>query len=213
MVLQYVSEWRQMIRRIARWVDFDDSYKTLDADFMESVWWGFKQMYDKDLIYEGRKVLPYCPRCETPLSNFEVAMDNSYKDVTEESVIAKFHLKAGQKFGEYVTKDTAYLLAWTTTPWTLPGNVALAVGENILYTALRMKGVQGLYIVASDLVQKVFKDQEIEIVHEDIKGKDMVGLEYEPLFDVPAMITDKSYKVHPADFVTTDNILRKRTSW
>ncbi len=206
MVLQYVSEWRQMIRRIARWVDFDDSYKTLDTDFMESVWWAFKQMYDKDLIYEGRKVLLFCPRCETPLSNFEVAMDNSYKDVTEESVIAKFHLKAAQKFGgKYETKDTAYLLAWTTTPWTLPGNVALAVGENILYTALRIKSAEGLYIVANELVKKVFDGQEIEIVHDDIKGKDLVGLEYEPLFDVPAMQSEKSYKVYPADFVTTED--------
>jgi isoleucyl-tRNA synthetase len=206
MVLMYVSEWRQMIRRIARWVDFDDSYKTLDTDFMESVWWGFKQMYDKDLIYQGRKVLLYCPRCETPLSNFEVAIDNSYKDVTEESVIAKFHLKAGQRFGgKYETKNTAYILAWTTTPWTLPGNVALAVGENISYTALRIKGVQELYIVASELVQKVFNNCEIEIVHDDIKGKDLVALEYEPLFDVPAMQSEKSYKVYPADFVTTED--------
>jgi isoleucyl-tRNA synthetase len=205
MVLQYVSEWRQMIRRIARWVDFDDSYKTLDADFMESVWWGFKQMFDKDLVYEGRKVLLYCPRCETPLSNFEVAMDNSYKDVTEESVFVKFHLKADQKFGDYVTKNTAYVLAWTTTPWTLPGNVALAVGENILYTALRIKGTEGLYLVANELVQKVFIGQEIEVVHDDIKGKDLLGLEYEPLFDVPAMRSEKSYKVYPADFVTTED--------
>jgi len=83
MVLGYVAEWRSMIRRIARWVDFDHSYKTMDADYMESVWWGFKQVYDKGLIYEGRKVLLYCPRCETPVSNFEVAMDNSYKDVQE----------------------------------------------------------------------------------------------------------------------------------
>ena len=206
MVLQYVSEWRSMIRRIARWVDFDDSYKTMDTDFMESVWWGFKQTYDKGLIYEGRKVLLYCPRCETPLSNFEVAMDNSYKDVTEESVIAKFHLKAGQKFGDkYETKNTAYLLAWTTTPWTLPGNVALAVGGNISYTALRIKGAEWLYIVASELVKKVFDDQEIEIVHDDIKGSDLVGLEYEPLFDVPAMQGEKSYKVYAADFVTTED--------
>ncbi|MGD1003061.1 MAG: class I tRNA ligase family protein [Minisyncoccia bacterium] len=206
MVLQYVSEWRQMIRRIARWVDFDDSYKTLDTDFMESVWWGFKQMYDKDLIYEGRKVLLYCPRCETPLSNFEVAMDNSYKDVTEESVTVRFHLRAGQKFGgKYETKNTAYILAWTTTPWTLPGNVALAVGEHISYTSLRIKGAEGLYIVASELIKKVFGDQEIEIVHDDMKGADLVGLEYESLFDVPAMQSKKSYKVYPADFVTTED--------
>jgi isoleucyl-tRNA synthetase len=204
MVLQYVSEWRQMIRRIARWVDFDDSYKTLDADFMESVWWGFKQMYDKDLIYEGRKVLLYCPRCETPLSNFEVAMDNSYKDVTEESVTARFKMKSAEKLG--LSQDSrVYLLAWTTTPWTLPGNVALAVGEKILYTVLRIKGAEDLYVVANELVQKVFKDREIEIVRDNIKGTDLVGFEYEPLFDVPAMQSGTSYKVYPADFVTTED--------
>src|SRR3989338_11171041 len=89
MVLEYVAEWRKMVRRIARWIDFDNSYKTMDRDYMESVWWGFKQIYNKGLVYEGRKVLLYCPRCETPVSNFEVAMDNSYKDVTEEAVIVK----------------------------------------------------------------------------------------------------------------------------
>ncbi len=204
-VLKYAAEWRQTVRRIARWVDFDDSYKTMDTDFMESVWWGFKQTYDKGLIYEGRKVLLYCPRCETPLSNFEVAMDNSYKDVTEESAYVKFHLKAGQKFGNYTAKDSVYLVAWTTTPWTLPGNVALAVGKNILYTALRIKDVQKLYIVASELVQKVFKDQEIEIVHGEIKGKDLIGLEYEPLFTIPILQSEKSYQVYAGDFVNTDD--------
>jgi isoleucyl-tRNA synthetase len=203
MVLQYVSEWRDMIRRIARWVDFDESYKTLDTDFMESVWWGFKQTYDKGLIYEGRKVLLYCPRCETPLSNFEVAMDNSYKDVTEESVIAKFKVKNPEKIN--LAGKNVYLLAWTTTPWTLPGNVALAVGEKIVYTALSVKGAEELYIVAGELMQKVFKDQEIEIVSDDVKGADLVGLEYEPLFDVPAMRSEKSYKVYSADFVTTED--------
>src|SRR5579864_260458 len=85
MVLQYVAEWKEMVRRIARWVEFDDSYKTMDASYMESVWWAFKEIYKKGLVYEGRRVLLYCPRCETPVSNFEVAMDNSYRDVTEES--------------------------------------------------------------------------------------------------------------------------------
>ena len=207
MVLQYVSEWRAMIRRMARWVDFDDSYKTMDTDYMESVWWGFKQAFDKGLIYEGRKVLLYCPRCETPLSNFEVAMDNSYKDVQEESVFVKFHLKSGQKFGvAYETKDTAYLLAWTTTPWTLPGNVALAVGENILYTALRIKNTEGLYIVAGELVQKVFKDEEIEIVHDDINGSDLVGLSYKPLFTISEVAqSEKAFKVYAADFVNIED--------
>ncbi|HXF43874.1 MAG TPA: class I tRNA ligase family protein, partial [Candidatus Paceibacterota bacterium] len=123
-VLQFADEWGKMVRRIARWVDFDNSYKTMDRDYMESVWWAFKQIYDKGLVYEGRKVLMYCPRCETPVSNFEVAMDNSYKNVTEDAVFIKFKIQ-NSKF-----KD-AYLLAWTTTPWTLPGNVALAVGPEI----------------------------------------------------------------------------------
>jgi isoleucyl-tRNA synthetase len=206
MVLQYVSEWRVMIRRMARWVDFDNSYKTMDTDYMESVWWAFKQTFDKGLIYEGRKVLLYCPRCETPLSNFEVAMDNSYKDVQEESVFVKFHLKPGQKFGAYKTNDADYILAWTTTPWTLPGNVALAVGNDIAYIALRIKGAEGLYIVARELVQKVFKDEEIEIVHDDLKGADLVGLSYEPLFTIPEVSqSEKAFKVYAADFVNTED--------
>lgn len=207
MVLEYVAEWKEMIRRIARWVEFDDSYKTMDAGYMESVWWAFKEIHKKGLVYEGRRVLLYCPRCETPISNFEVAMDNSYRDVTEESVTVKFRLKPGQKFGEagkYETKDTAYILSWTTTPWTLPGNVALAVGEDITYTALRLKDVAGLYILASDRINAVFGNQPIEIAHDDIKGKDLVGLEYEPLFDVPAARSGKAFRVYPADFVTTD---------
>jgi isoleucyl-tRNA synthetase len=223
-VLQYVSEWRQMIRRIARWVDFDNSYKTLDTDFMESVWWGFKQMFDKDLIYEGRKVLLYCPRCETPLSNFEVAMDNSYKDVTEESVIAKFKVKNPEKIN--LAGKNVYLLAWTTTPWTLPGNVALAVGENIDYEAEEFSvydeqdGEKSAKIIETIIFAKELRGKAISqyapgIINEkiskqttrllEIKGANLVGLEYEPLFDVPAMQSEKSYKVYPADFVTTED--------
>ena len=206
MVLTYVSEWRQMIRRIARWVDFDNSYKTMDTDFMESVWWGFKQMYDKDLIYEGRKVLLYCPRCETPLSNFEVAMDNSYKDVTEESVYVKFKLKNSEKIG--MAGENVYLLAWTTTPWTLPGNVALAVGEEIQYSILFDSTTSNYFVVATDLIIKLFGDKlkgELELHKTPLKGSGLIGLEYEPLFDVPEMKSEKSYKVYPADFVTTED--------
>ena len=106
MVLEYAAEWKKMIRRIARWIEFDDSYKTMDASYMESVWWAFKEIYKKKLVYEGRKVLLYCPRCETPISNFEVAMDNSYRDVTEESVTVKFKvIIEGQTKGtEFTTK-------------------------------------------------------------------------------------------------------------
>jgi len=207
-VLQYAHDWQRYIERIGRWVEFENSYKTMDNSYIESVWWALSEINKNGLLYEGRKVLMYCPHCETPLAKAEIAMDNSYKDVTEEAVNIKFHLKPNQKFGEYTTKDTAYLLAWTTTPWTLPGNVALAVGEEIKYTALRIKDVAELYILASDRVETVFKDKQIDIVHDDIKGKDLVGLEYEPLFDVSkikeADKENKAYKVYAADFVNTE---------
>lgn len=207
MVLEYASAWKEMVDRIGRWVEFDDSYKTMDATYMESVWWALQRLWDKGLIYEGRKVLMYCPRCETPVSNAEISMDNSYKDVTEETVVAKFKLKPGQKFGKgYETKNSAYILAWTTTPWTLPGNVALAVGREIKYTALREKGIEGLYILASDRVSEVFKNKEIEIVHDDIIGADLDGLCYEPLYEIEAVKNSgsKAWYVATADFVTTE---------
>jgi isoleucyl-tRNA synthetase len=196
MVLGYVSEWRAMIRRIARWVDFDDSYKTMDSTYMESVWWGFKQIYDKGLIYEGRKVLLYCPRCETPVSNFEVAMDNSYKEVQEESVFIKFKVKHPEKIN---LSGNVYLLAWTTTPWTLPGNVALAVGRDIKYRAIH-SGNDYLIVAIDRLHDLDLVDHAAAI---DLTGTNLVGLEYEPLFDIPAMSSEKAYKVYPADFVTT----------
>jgi len=127
------------------------------------------------------------------------------KEVTDNSAYIKFQLKPGQKFGpSYTTKSSAYILSWTTTPWTLPGNVALAVGEKIPYTALRVKGEKELYILATALIKSVFKNQEeLQIVHDDIKGKDLVGLEYVPLFDIPSLRSPLSYKIYPANFVTT----------
>ena len=183
-VLEYVGEWRKTIRRIARWVDFDNSYKTMDRDYMESVWWAFKQIYEKDLVYEGRKVLLYCPRCETPVSNFEVAMDNSYKEVTEEAVTVKFKVKG---------QENTYLLAWTTTPWTLPANIGLAVGKDIEYVTVEKDGEN--YIVAANGNNGGKR----------IKGKELLGLQYEPLFDVPEMESGKSYKVYAGDFVNTED--------
>jgi isoleucyl-tRNA synthetase len=226
-VLAFADEWGKMVRRMARWVDFANSYKTLDRDFMESVWWSFKSFYDKGLIYEGRKVLMYCPRCETPLSNFEVAMDNSYKDVQEETVTAKFKIKPGQKIGDWVVPENTYILAWTTTPWTLPGNVALAVGEKIDYVICSVSNfrnkIKENYIVAFERAKEISSfivnqdgslapasvssgegpERDYDIVARAL-GSDLVGLEYEPLFDVPEMAkNEKSYRVYPADFVTT----------
>jgi isoleucyl-tRNA synthetase len=209
-VLKYADIWDVMVRRIGRWVDFKNSYKTMDTDFMESVWWGFGELWKKGLVYEGRRVLLYCPRCETPISNFEVAMDNSYKDIEETSVYVKFTIKNEKlKIKNLSVKDNeaVYILAWTTTPWTLPGNVALAVGKSIKYQILSIKGEDNYYIVAEERVEEVFKNKEYEIIKE-IKGKDLIGLEYEPLFDVPALKEagkDNTYKVAVADFVTTDD--------
>ena len=193
MVLQYVEEWGKMVRRMGRWVDFENSYKTMDLDYMESVWWAFKQVYDKGLAYEGRKVLLYCPRCETPISNFEVAMDNSYQDVTEESVYVKFKVR---------DEENTYFLAWTTTPWTLPGNVALAVGNDIDY--VKAKIGNNIFIAAKALTEKVLP-AGYEVVAE-MKGKNLVGLSYEPLYKVDEVAaSDKAFKVYAADFVTIED--------
>lgn len=213
-VLEYADIWEVMIRRIGRWVEFKNSYKTMDLEYMESVWWGFKNLWGKGLIYQGRKVQLYCPRCETPISNFEVAMDNSYRDITETSIYAKFKLKDKNlvdfiKLNKLdILKDKAlnnvYILAWTTTPWTLPGNVALAVGASIKYLVFSIKGDKEKYIIAKDRMEII--KEEYEIINE-IQGKDLVGLEYEPLFDVPEFINSGKpvYKIFPADFVTTED--------
>lgn len=204
-MIQTSSEWEDVVDRIGRWVEFKGAYKTMDKDYMESVWWAFKELYDKGKIYEGEKVLMYCTLDGTPLSKAEVTMDaGAYQDVTDPSVYVRFHLKPNQEFGggKYKTKGSAYMIAWTTTPWTLPANTALAVGAKITYTALRIDGVKELLIVASSKVEEIFKDHDVEIVHDDIKGSDLVGLEYEPLF------TDRgknAHKVWQADYVSDED--------
>ena len=220
-VLEYAGEWKKMVRRIARWTEFDNSYKTMDRDYMESVWWAFKQFYEKGLIYEGRKVLMYCPRCETPVSNFEVAMDNSYKDVTDTSLTAKFKVTPGQKMGDWTVPENTYLLAWTTTPWTLPGNVALAVGKEIEYVKVKYPKSGETYILASKGLADALKEAGVsrggtENLEEATpassleigrgSGKELIGLKYEPLFVVDDIRKDeKAFQVYPADFVTTED--------
>jgi isoleucyl-tRNA synthetase len=229
-VLTYVDEWKKTIERFARWTEFDGSYKTMDNSYIESVWWGLKKLHSEDKIYESVKVLMYCPRCETPLSNAEVAMDNSYKDITDISVYVKFKLIAenaglgspgvpeddrGDKDGN-AGADT-YILAWTTTPWTLPGNVALAVGSEITYVKvkkLKLKTEEesaivdfnAVYIVAKERVEDNLKNYNYEIVGE-ISGKDLIGKSYEPIFDYYKDIEIKNkengWKIYAGDFVTT----------
>ncbi len=216
-VLTYTKDWKTMVDRIGRWVEFDNAYKTMDATYMESVWWALKTIWDKQLIYEGRKVLMYCPRCETPVSKAEIAMDNSYKDVTEESATVKFKLKEQGTRNKEQFKDIngpIFVLAWTTTPWTLPGNVALAVGAEIEYVLLKEQGAvnkerpaqesSAYYVVAKERLGVVFKDKSYEIVKE-FKGSDLAGLEYEPLFNLSAVSATgkKAHYIAAADFVTT----------
>jgi len=206
-VLTYTHEWKKMIDRIGRWVEFDNAYKTMDQTYMESVWWSLKNTWDKGLIYEGRKVLMYCPHCETPVSKAEIAMDNSYKDITEEAAIVKFKIKEQGIRSKEQFKNVdgpAYILAWTTTPWTLPGNVALAVGESIQYSVVSIEGEKGIYIIAKERLAAVLGDKKFTIINE-ILGSALVGLEYEPLFDISAIreTNKKAWYVTTADFVTT----------
>ncbi len=169
-VQRYTKEWRVVVERMGRWVDMDWDYRTMDPDFMESIWWVFKSLAEKELIYEGWKAMHICPRCATPLSNFEVTQ--GYKDRTDMSVFATFPL---------VDDPQMILLAWTTTPWSLPGNMWLAVGKDINYVTVKREGDDHTYVVAENLVSKVFRKTPHEITGQ-IKAKDLIGKRYQPLF-------------------------------
>jgi len=213
-IFRFDKEWEVIIRRIGRWVDFKNSYKTMDTNYMESVWWGFSQLFQKGLVYEGRKVILYCPRCATPLSNFEIAMDNSYKDVDDNSVYVKFKVKKETPRSEELEKFAKdhqehaelpeYLLAWTTTPWTLPGNVALAVLPKAEYSQVEMNGE--LLWMAKDKVAELAKFHEIHHpeVLQTVTGECLIGLEYEPLYTYMSVGDKKAYYVTDADFVSLE---------
>lgn len=201
-VLRYADEWKKYVDRVGRWVEYDNAYKTMDNTYIESVWNALSTMNDKGLLYEGRKVLLYCPHCQTPIAKAEIAMDNSYRDVTEESVYVKFKLKSGQKIRGRDVDEKVFLLAWTTTPWTLPGNVALAVGADVEYGVYPIGNE--IYILASVLAEKVLGDFYRQADYY-LKGSEMVGMEYEPLFEIAAVKESgkKAFYVTKADFVTT----------
>lgn len=220
-VLTYVAEWKKTVERIGRWVDFDNSYKTMDNSFIESVWWALGEMNDKGLIYEGVRVLPYCPRCETPIANSEIAMDNSYKDITDISVYVKFRLTPTQKMSPHFNASTLtrsdtfsasdiYLLAWTTTPWTLPGNTAIAINKDLSYVFVTHSPESGkeTIILTPESFEKLkdkFTNPEI-IKH--TTGAELVGMRYEPVFEyyknVQMPNKENAWRVWHADFVTVD---------
>ena len=188
------TEWEDTIERIGRWVEFKGAYKTMDNNYMESVWWAFKRLYEEGKIYEGEKILVYCTKDATPISKSEVAMENSYQIDTDPSLFVYFKLE----------DEDEYLLAWTTTPWTLPANMVLAVNQDVDYSLVAY-GDKKFY-VASDRVEKVMTDEkhqplEYSII-KTIKGSELVGKRFEPLFENrgPA-----AHKILHADFVTTED--------
>jgi isoleucyl-tRNA synthetase len=198
--------WESTIDRIGRWVDFKGAYKTMDKDFMESVWWAFKTLYERGKIYEGERVLMYDTKWATPLSKAEVTMDaGAYVEVTDPSVYAKFELTPGS-IGEStkLLNLPVYLLAWTTTPWTLPANTALAVNPDIEY--IEVKFEDDILIIAKDLAPQILVDEKhqpltYEVLHE-FKGSKLVGKKYEPLFGDRG---ENAHKIWAADFVTTES--------
>ncbi len=207
-VLKYAEEWQKTVQRMGRWIDMENAYKTMDLEFMDSVWWVFGELWKKGLIYEGLKPMHICPRCETPLSNFEVGL--GYKEITDLSATVKFEL---------VDEPGTFLLAWTTTPWTLLGNVALAVGTDVEYVRVRCGNEN--FIVAKDLWEDIFNEPKLfksneqsnpqtpeKFAYEEktFLGSELVGKNYKPLFDY---FTDKksegAFRIFAADFVTTDD--------
>ncbi|MBH41208.1 MAG: isoleucine--tRNA ligase [Candidatus Magasanikbacteria bacterium] len=194
----FVDGWKKTMRSLGRWADMENAYKTMDVEYMESVWWVFKTLHENGYIYKGHRSMHVCPRCETTLSQQEVS--EGYKTIKDISVTAKFKITSSTK--EIVNEDAdVYVLAWTTTPWTLPGNVLLAFGEHITYCVVKSDGAY--YILAKDLVEDNFAEKEYEVIGEH-DGKTFEGFTYEPLFPYYKE-TEKAFTTVLADFVTAED--------
>lgn len=193
-VMRYTREWERIITRLGRWVDFERDYKTMDLSYMESILRVFHDLWQKGLIYEGERVVAYCYRCQTPLSNFEARLDDSFRPRQDPSVTLRFKVRD--------TERPTYFLAWTTTPWTLPSNVALAVGGGIAYERLRLDG-EDYYIAAArhEAYAKLLKGAERV---ETVPGEALAGMSYEPLFPY-FQDTPNGFQVVVADFVSTED--------
>ena len=218
-VLRYTSEWRKTITRMGRWVDFDNDYKTMNPEFMESIWWVAKSLWDKNLIYEGKYILPYCPRCSTVLSTHELAQ--GYKDVQDQTVTVRFKItKAPDAIDDKeITNGNTYFLAWTTTPWTLPSNLGLCMGPEIDYVKILDKASGDYYIFAQARLSAYYKNEDDYQIIYTRKGKDFVGAEYEPLFPYFAELSDAkvcaekskqkcekgAFRMFNADYVSTED--------
>ncbi len=218
-VLKYTAEWRKTITRMGRWVDFDNDYKTMNPDFMETIWWVAKSLWDKGLIYEGKYILPYCPRCATVLSTHELAQ--GYKEKQDPAITIRFKVtKAPDSFSDAdMTNGKIYFLAWTTTPWTLPSNLGLCMGPEIDYVKILDKSSGDYYILAESRLSSYYKNaDDYEIVYRH-KGVEFLGAEYEPLFPYFAHLKDAAacekesgqkcargaFRLFNADYVSTED--------
>ena len=192
-VLRYTAEWETIVKRMGRWVDFKNGYRTMDMEYMESIWWVFKQLWDKDLIYEGHKILPYCARCSTPLSNFEA--NQGYMDVVDPAITIRFKL---------LNEENTYILAWTTTPWTLPSNMALAMGPEVDYVKVNDNGT--FYIMAEARLSAYYKKDAMPEIVARFKGADFKETPYEPLFPYFAeKRAEGAFRVINAEYVSTED--------
>ena len=196
LVWTYKDEWEKLTERIGFWLDFKNAYITYENNYLEKLWAIFKKIDQRKFLYKGYKVVPWCSRCGTVLSSHELAQ--GYKEVTDESVYLKFKIKQIAN-SKWLMANSTYILSWTTTPWTLPGNVALAVGKNIKYVAVKIG--KEVFILAKERKTAVLGDEGG--VAQEFYGKDLVGLEYEPLFNVKPLKNSQSHKIYAADFVTT----------
>ncbi len=217
-VQRYTKEWRATVERMGRWVDMDWDYRTMDPDYMESIWWVFAKLHEKNLIYEGHKPMHICPRCVTPLSNFEVTQ--GYKEVTDVTATAMFELEEERNEKRKGGEEKTYFLAWTTTPWTLPGNLFLAINKDVDYVKFRYN--DRLFIVAAEIWEK--RNDPHNVLHsmmfanvdgtfheiasrvsDPFKGSELVGKKYRPLFPYFESDYSNAFRVVSGDFVTTED--------
>ena len=206
-VFQYVNVWEEMTNKVGYWVDMEDPYITYENKYIESIWWCIKELWKKGLLYEGHKVMPYCPRCGTALSSHEVAQ--GYKDVKDLTCVAKFKVEEGQKLGDYAFEKDTYILAWTTTPWTLPSNLALCLNKSYDYVLVKANiGTDDEpkyenYILAKELLESVLKETPYEIVKE-FKGTELLGTKYERLMPF-GKVEGKAFVVIHGDYVNLED--------
>uniref|UniRef100_A0A6P7F3I2 Isoleucine--tRNA ligase, cytoplasmic n=1 Tax=Diabrotica virgifera virgifera TaxID=50390 RepID=A0A6P7F3I2_DIAVI len=193
-VMRYSGDWEKIVSRIGRWIDFKNDYKTLYPWFMETVWWVFKQLYVKGLVYKGNKVMPYSTTCNTPLSNFETGQN--YKDVVDPAVTVSLPILDD--------KEGAALLVWTTTPWTLPSNMAACVHPDLIYARFQQVSTQKIYVMMECRIESIFAADDVKVI-KTFPGKELEGLRYEPIFNYFTHLKDKAFRVFVDDYVTSES--------